>query len=105
MKNKYVAFVVEENGNKYYTKYNNKLENLIDWKIKNLTNSNNITLYEINEFDYSFVKKIISYIDNFNFEFINTGSLNDKDDNLKSVALITNEDLLKNKKHTRYLKV
>jgi len=105
MKNKYVAFVVEKNGNKYYTKYNNKLENLIDWKIKNLINSNNITLYEINEFDYYFVKKIINYIDNFSFEFIKMESLKDKDENFKILSLITNEDLLKNKKHTRYLKV
>ena len=105
MRNKYVAFVVEKSGNKYYTKYNNKLENLIDWKIKNLMNSKNIILYEINEFDYSFVKKIVNYIDNFSFEFINMKSLKDKDDNLKSLELITNEDLLKHKRHAIYLKV
>ncbi len=105
---KYVAFVKEKSGNKYYTNYTNNLEKIKYWALMSCITGEvkgDVVLYEIENFSQEKIDYIFETLQFRNVSKINLEEINKKESNSKNIKLITEEDLIKNKKYLRYLKI
>ena len=106
--NKYVAFVKEKDGNKYYTEYTNNLKKIKDWALTIpyvFENIDNIVLYEIENFSQENMNYIFETLQLRENSKINLEEISKKESDSKNITLITEEDLIKNKKYSRCLKI